>query len=116
MTNTCYTGQDLTIVRTLMRMIKSKLILKLGLLTVAVVAMYVRTAEELGGAVGELHGEEARAEDKSLEESELESVLALPDVRSIEIWPHGIRSERCHYIHKLCKMQRSRDQVCPLGK
>ena len=109
-------GQDLTIVNTLVMRIQHIIILKLGLLTVAVVVVYVRIAEELGGAVGEAHGKEARAENTSLEESELESVLALPDVRSIEIWPHGIRSERCHYIHKLCKMQRSRDQVCPLGK
>ena len=100
--------QDQTIVNTLMMRIQHKIILKLGLLTVAVVAVYIITAEEWGGAVGEAHGEEARAEAKRLEESELESVLALPDVRSIENWPHGIRSERCHYIHIYpCKMQHS---------
>ena len=74
---------------------RRKLIWIVGLLAVFVLVLNVRTGEE--GRVGEAHGEEART---SLEESELESLLALPDVRSIEKWPHGIRSGRFLYIHK----------------
>ena len=84
-----------------------KLILIFGLLAVFVLVLNGRTGEE--GRVGEAHGEEAQRDGTSLEESELESVLALPDVRSIEKWPHGIRSGRFLFIHKyLCSFLVSR--------
>ena len=79
------------IVNTHRGMRSRKLIFITGLVTVVVLVLNVGTGEE--GMVGEeAHEKEARTWNVRLKGSELEAVLALPDVRSIENWPHGIRS------------------------